>query len=120
MSYCRWSDCDIYAYESADGYCIHVAGNVGLANDGESFLLGDLDSFRAKMVELREAGYDVPDYALAAIDSEIAEKVSEATPDDVRFVEPVAPDMPPKVAAAMIRAGKDRKWIEQFVAALGG
>lgn len=78
MSYCRWSDCDIYAYESADGYCIHVAGNVGLAHDGESFLLGDLDSFRAKMIELREAGYDVSDYALAAIDSEIAEEASEA------------------------------------------
>lgn len=20
MSYCRWSDCDIYAYEAADGF----------------------------------------------------------------------------------------------------
>ena len=31
MSYCRWSSddwkCDIYAYESAKGYQIHVAGN---------------------------------------------------------------------------------------------
>ncbi len=31
MSYCRWSSddyqCDIYCYESEDGYVIHVAGN---------------------------------------------------------------------------------------------
>lgn len=30
MSYCRWSTdsfrCDVYAYESADGYTVHVAG----------------------------------------------------------------------------------------------
>lgn len=74
MSYCRWSDSDIYAYEAADGFWIHVSGNVGLTHDGESFLFGDLEALRAKMIELREVGYDVPDYALAMIESEMSKE----------------------------------------------
>ncbi len=26
MSYCRWSDGDLYAYNGADGYYVHVTG----------------------------------------------------------------------------------------------
>ncbi len=78
MSYCRWSDSDIYAYETENGYCIHVSGNVGLALDGESFLLGEIELFRAKMVELRGMGYYVPDYAIAQIDEEMREEAEIA------------------------------------------
>lgn len=72
MSYCRWSNSDIYAYESDTGYCIHVSGNVGLPQDGQHYLLDDLESFRAKMIELRKAGYRIPDYVFTAIDAERA------------------------------------------------
>lgn len=53
MSYCRWScddfRCDIYAYESNDGYEIHVAGNriVGDIPHVPFILDVDADEWRA-------------------------------------------------------------------------
>lgn len=111
MSFCRWSSddwaCDIYAYESKEGFIIHVAKNrvigdvpklgaspenpndkeacaewlrayeaqmefmrtakyedIGLPLDGETYVLDGPDAYRAKMLELRAAGYRFPDYAL--------------------------------------------------------
>lgn len=108
MSYCRWSSdsfkCDLYAYESDEGFVIHVASYkiigevpkvdinlilgedknmeeylrqskissewmesckrepIGLPFDGESFTLDTEEEMYAKMIELKNIGYRVPDY----------------------------------------------------------
>ncbi len=79
MSYCRWSDSDIYAYDGGIvGYCIAVSGNNGLAEDGKFFTFEQLEWFRAKLLELRGMGYYVPDYAIAQIDEEMREEAEIA------------------------------------------
>lgn len=113
MSFCRWSSnnfgCDIYAYESDNGFEVHVASRryngevpktdiglligenkdadkfleqhraqsayldkcgstpIGLPFDGESYTLYSPESFYNKMIELRKAGYNFPDYVLEEI-----------------------------------------------------
>ena len=106
MSYCRWSSmdgkCNIYAYESASGYQIHVAKSKqiddpepeptgsdwksymdwhsrnykpsGLPYDGQDFLEHSLEDFKARMLELRRVGYIFPDYVLEQIDEDIEER----------------------------------------------
>jgi hypothetical protein len=120
MSYCRWSSdnwkCDVYVYEAADGYTIHVAGNriigdvpeiawdqgvdrlgetaraaqaylnscsrepIGLPYDGQTFVLPDPTECAAKLRDLRDLGYHVPDYAIAELEAEAAEIVAGETP----------------------------------------
>jgi hypothetical protein len=46
---------------------------IGLSYDGASFNDPTLETFRARVVMLREAGYYCPDYVLERIDEEIAE-----------------------------------------------
>jgi hypothetical protein len=95
MSYCRWTDVggsvsDLYAYEAAGPqWTVHVASSrisergsrsgvlpravpIGLPFDGQSFTDPSLDAFRARIVQLRDAGYRVPDYVLAQIDEEMS------------------------------------------------
>lgn len=52
--------------------------NLGLPYDGQSFQEPDLESFRARVVMLREAGYRCPDYVLEMIDDEIKLRDEEA------------------------------------------
>lgn len=52
---------------------------IGLKYDGQSFAEPDLESFRSRLVELRELGYVFPDYVLEEVDAELAHaKRSEA------------------------------------------
>ncbi len=46
---------------------------IGLPFDGHSFNDPDLPSFKARLLELRAAGYRFPDSVLVAVDQEIAE-----------------------------------------------
>ena len=45
---------------------------IGLSMDGESFNCPTLIDFKQKMIELREAGYNFPDYVLEDIEYEIS------------------------------------------------
>lgn len=46
---------------------------IGLPSDGESFTLDTLDEFKDKLLELREEGYNFPDYVLTEIEEEKSE-----------------------------------------------
>lgn len=114
MSYCRWSSnnfkCDVYCYQSAEGFVTHVASHrvvgdvpklpdlgepadafvkawkaqsdfvtnakrtpIGLPHAGESFTDPDMESFLARLVELKKAGYEVPDDVINDVGEEIKE-----------------------------------------------
>lgn len=47
--------------------------DIGLPHDCETFVDGDLESFKARLLMLREAGYSFSDLVLQEIDAEIAE-----------------------------------------------
>jgi hypothetical protein len=49
---------------------------IGLAFDGQSFNDPTLSEFRARIVQLRDAGYRVPADVLERIDAEILERGS--------------------------------------------
>jgi len=46
---------------------------IGLPHDGDSFQEPDLESFKQRLLELREIGYKFPDYVLETIDEEMKE-----------------------------------------------
>ena len=46
---------------------------IGLLHDGETFNDPDLETFRARLMDLRAAGYVFPDYVLEEIDEEMKE-----------------------------------------------
>jgi hypothetical protein len=48
---------------------------IGLPFDGESYTLGDLEELHAKLLELREVGYHIPDVALTVIQDEMRGEV---------------------------------------------
>jgi len=76
MAYCRLSShqpkCDLYCYNSQDGFITHV-GQAGLPHDGTGFTDPDLQSFKARLLELRAMGYSVPDSVFIRIEEELAE-----------------------------------------------
>ena len=47
---------------------------IGLAYDGETFNDPDLKSFHARLVMLRDAGYEFPDYVIQNVVEEIADE----------------------------------------------
>lgn len=52
MSYCRWSDCDVYVYESSDGgWKTHVAGRRLKAGKGPDYDFTSPEAF-ARSVEV--------------------------------------------------------------------
>ena len=88
MSYCRWSECDVYAYDSCEGGVrFYVAGD-----DSLNRLCGTYNEAYQYAKELRDKhGLDVPSYAIDALredaideakryfgsDSAVAERISE-------------------------------------------
>lgn len=46
---------------------------IGLPFDGESFYDPDLTSFLARLIMLRDAGYNVPDHVIADVQDEISQ-----------------------------------------------
>lgn len=52
MSYCRWSeDCDVYVYETAEGYAVTCVDHFHFDTPGEC---------ADKLVQLRDEGNKVP------------------------------------------------------------
>lgn len=88
MSYCRWSECDVYAYDSCEGGVrFWVAGD-----DSLNRLCGTYNEAYQYAKELRDKhGLDVPSFAIDALredaideaeryfgaDSAVAERISE-------------------------------------------
>ena len=64
MSYCRWSECDVYAYDSCEGGVrFWVAGD-----DSLNRLCGTYNEAYQYAKELRDKhGLDVPSYAIDAL-----------------------------------------------------
>lgn len=58
------------------------ADPIGLPHDGESFNDATLEDFRARVVMLRDAGYNVPAYVIDEIDAEIADPIHPETGED--------------------------------------
>lgn len=50
---------------------------IGGEYDGLTFNEPDLDSFRSRLLQLREAGYAFPDYVLEVIEEEIKDEIGE-------------------------------------------
>lgn len=46
---------------------------IGLPFDGEHYTFGTLEELRDKLLELREVGYNVPQFALDSIEEEMAD-----------------------------------------------
>ncbi len=97
MALCRWSECDLYIYESREGIMCHVAarryadGNavrvnvdddpvlvpIGLGHDGEMKVFYDYSDLLEYAQMLKEAGYDVPDWVIEHIREEAADEAEE-------------------------------------------
>lgn len=61
MSYCRWSEGDLYAYEGADGYHVHVAGSkVDVGRVEDHYLEPSAHALLARMLWLGSKGCDYP------------------------------------------------------------
>ena len=70
MSYCRWSECDVYAYDSCEGGVrFFVAGD-----DSLNRLCGTYNEAYQYAKELRgKHGIDVPSYAIEALKADALE-----------------------------------------------
>lgn len=92
MSYCRFSSddgkSDVYVYHSVQGgYVTHVAGrrstgkganeyeNINLPHAGAEFTDDGPALVKARLLELRELGYHIPQAAIDRLQREINEKV---------------------------------------------
>lgn len=104
MSYCRWStDCDVYAY-AGGGYTVHVAKNertekplprgveawkevvdnyreyyqpIDNEYAGKTYNVETLEEFHQLMVDLRNAGLNIPQYAFDRIEEEMEDEKSD-------------------------------------------
>lgn len=79
MSYCRaGDDSDLYCFKDVrGGRTTYVATRPELPYAGEIFHDPTLEAFRARVVMLRDAGYQVPDDVLPMIDAEIRARDEE-------------------------------------------
>ena len=113
MSFCRWSSddwkCDLYAYESDEGFVVHVAANryieriphlpsvqktpmtkwmkayraqmkavrgahsekIGGTFDGQTLVYPSLKTMLEGILLLRTSGYNVPEFVISNIESEL-------------------------------------------------
>lgn len=74
MSYCRWSDGDLYAYRGANGYVVHVAARCVHNGVRES----TAHALLARMLWLGSKGCDYPWDALRFLKEDIVAEVEEA------------------------------------------
>lgn len=81
MSYCRFIEAEVYAYETASGWDIWVTGQSDLPHAGEYFHEPTLKDFQARMMMLRDLGYDIPRYVFERIATEIGEEYDTAQGD---------------------------------------
>lgn len=74
MSYCRWSECDVYAYDSCEGGVrFWVAGD-----DSFNRLCGTYNEAYQYAKELRDKhGFDVPSHAIDALREDAIEEAKQ-------------------------------------------
>jgi hypothetical protein len=78
MSYCRWSDGDLYAYRGADGFHVHVTGPVMVAGKvRERYVEPSAQALLARVLWLGEQGCDYPWDALRWLKEDVVAEVSE-------------------------------------------
>ena len=72
MSYCRWSECDVYAYESDRGFEFWVAGHID--KDLDRVCRTSMEAYQYAK-ELRDMhGVDITDFAIEALRAEAVEE----------------------------------------------
>ncbi len=77
MSYCRWSDGDLYAYNGADGYYVHVTGPA-LVEDRvkQLYVEPSAQALLARVLWLGEQGCDYPWDALRWLKEDVVAEVA--------------------------------------------
>lgn len=78
MSYCRWSEGDLYAYRSPEGYVVHVAARC-LGDVRELYTEKTAHALLARILWLGSKGCDYPWDALRHLKEDIIAEVEEQT-----------------------------------------
>ena len=78
MSYCRWSDGDLYAYKGADGYHVHVTGPAVVEDRvKEIYVELSAQALLARILWLGDKGCDYPWDALRYLKEDVIAEVEE-------------------------------------------
>jgi hypothetical protein len=78
MSYCRWSDGDLYAYKGADGYHVHVTGPTVVEDRvKEIYVEPSAQALLARILWLGDKGCDYPWDALRYLKEDVIAEVEE-------------------------------------------
>jgi hypothetical protein len=77
MSYCRWGDGDLYAYQGSEGYVVHVAAR--MVHDGVRALYVEptAHALLARILWLGSKGCDYPWDALRYLKDDIIAEIEE-------------------------------------------
>ena len=76
MSYCRWHDGDLYAYNGADGYYVHVTGPAVVADKvKEHYVEPSAQALLARVLWLGDKGCDYPWDALRYLKEDVIAEV---------------------------------------------
>ena len=78
MSYCRWLEGDLYAYQGADGYHVHVTGPAVVSDAvKEHYVEASAQALLARILWLGEKGCDYPWDALRYLKEDVIAEVEE-------------------------------------------
>ena len=75
MSYCRWSDGDLYAYCATDEYCIHVAARCVTDEVKDYYTEATAATLLGRILWLGSKGCDYPWDALRYLKEDIIEEI---------------------------------------------
>ncbi len=75
MSYCRWSDGDLYAYPGAEGYVVHVAARAVRGVVRERYVEDSAQALLARILWLGSKGCDYPWDALRYLRDDVIAEV---------------------------------------------
>jgi hypothetical protein len=76
MSYCRWSDGHLYAYNGADGYYVHVTGPAVVEDRVKQlYVEPSAQALLARVLWLGEQGCDYPWDALRWLKEDVVAEV---------------------------------------------
>ena len=77
MSYCRWSEGDLYAYRGSSEYVVHVAGRCVGKDIREIYLEPSAAALLARILWLGSKGCDYPWDALRYLKEDVVAEVEE-------------------------------------------
>ena len=77
MSYCRWGEGDHYAYESSEGYVVHVAGRCVGGDVRELYVEQTAHALLARILWLGSKGCHYPSETLRYLKEDIILEVEE-------------------------------------------